>query len=239
MMPFLKKAFKFLLILAALLAICLAASMGWLWVRHNRPVSLPPPSGPYLVGRVKYEWTDPKRLIKVWAADDRFILDQVEQLNAADPTGRFRGKLDLQAVGVFGHSFGRAAAAQVCMLDTRCKAGVNLDGYPCSEWSAPTVSVYLERTQRPQRPWLAAGPARHDSQAIASQVPSGQSQVIIEGMRHFNFTDQAIFFSPVIKLMGGLGSIDGQLGLEITRNDVNNFFNRTLKPTYLMMTDLY
>jgi predicted dienelactone hydrolase len=69
-------------------------------------------------------------LIQVWAADDRFVLDQVVHLNAADPEGRFTGCIDLDAVGVMGHSFGGATAAQFCRLDARCKAGVDLDGYP-------------------------------------------------------------------------------------------------------------
>jgi len=36
-------------------------------------------------------------------------------------------------------------------------------------------------------------------------------------------------FSPVIKLMGGLGAIDGRRGLEITVNYVQSFFDRYLK----------
>jgi predicted dienelactone hydrolase len=47
------------------------------------------------------------RLITVWAADDRFILDQLERLNAADPASRFTGRLDLQAVGLLSHSLVR------------------------------------------------------------------------------------------------------------------------------------
>jgi predicted dienelactone hydrolase len=55
-------------------------------------------------------------------------MNQLEKLNSADPSGRFVGKLDLQAIGVFGHSFGGASAAQTCRLDNRCKAGADLDG---------------------------------------------------------------------------------------------------------------
>src|SRR5579863_1393268 len=66
-------------------------------------------------------------LVKVWSADTRFELDQLEKLNSADPSGRFRGRLDLGSVGVFGHSFGGATTAQFCHDDSRCKAGADMD----------------------------------------------------------------------------------------------------------------
>ena len=59
-----------------------------------------------------------------------FALDQLERLNASDLSGRFFGRLNMQRVGVFGHSLGGATALQFCHDDTRCKAGIDLDGAP-------------------------------------------------------------------------------------------------------------
>ena len=70
------------------------------------------------------------RLIEVWAADDIFVMDQVQKLNVGAEGGRFAGKLDLDAIGVMGHSFGGASAAETCQMDARCKAGIDLDGSP-------------------------------------------------------------------------------------------------------------
>ena len=55
---------------------------------------------------------------------------QVQQLNEGDPSGRFNGRLDMQRVGVVGHSLGGATAAQFCHDDPRCKAGIDIDGMP-------------------------------------------------------------------------------------------------------------
>ena len=61
-------------------------------------------------------------LAKVWADDDRFLLDQLALMPA------WRDKLDFQSVGAFGHSFGGAASLRFCSDEPRCKAAVDLDG---------------------------------------------------------------------------------------------------------------
>jgi dienelactone hydrolase len=65
--------------------------------------------------------------VAVRAADATFVLSQIEAL-AAEPGGRFAGRLDLERIGILGHSLGGIAAAQVCSGDSRFRAGVNLDG---------------------------------------------------------------------------------------------------------------
>jgi hypothetical protein len=54
----------------------------------------------------------------------------LERLNSTDSSGKFAGRLDLGSVGLFGHSFGGATAAQACHEDARCKAGIDMDGNP-------------------------------------------------------------------------------------------------------------
>jgi predicted dienelactone hydrolase len=69
---------------------------------------------------------DNPQLVVMRAADARFLLDQLVSLNASDPM--FGGRLDLAKTGAFGWSLGGAAAAELCRVDARCKAGVNMDG---------------------------------------------------------------------------------------------------------------
>ena len=70
------------------------------------------------------------KLVQAWSADMGFALDQLERLNTSDPSGRFTGRLDMERVGVFGHSLGGAEALQFCHDDSRCKAGIDVDGAP-------------------------------------------------------------------------------------------------------------
>ena len=69
-----------------------------------------------------------------------FALDQLERLNTSDPSGRFLGRLDMQRVGVFGHSLGGATALQFCHDDSRCKAGIDVDGAPLGNVIAEGVT---------------------------------------------------------------------------------------------------
>ncbi len=74
------------------------------------------------------------KLIPVLSADLHFELDQLEQIDKNDPSNMFNGRLNLDEVGAFGHSFGGAAAAQFCHDDPRCRAGIDLDGIPSAMW---------------------------------------------------------------------------------------------------------
>jgi predicted dienelactone hydrolase len=62
----------------------------------------------------------------IWIDDSRFVLDKLEVLNRTE--GPFRGRLDLDRVGMLGWSFGGAAALEMLRTDPRVKAAVNHDG---------------------------------------------------------------------------------------------------------------
>lgn len=56
------------------------------------------------------------------------MLDQVEKLNRGDIDDRFTGRIDTSRIGMFGHSYGGATAAQMLVEDTRIQAAINMDG---------------------------------------------------------------------------------------------------------------
>jgi uncharacterized repeat protein (TIGR03803 family) len=92
-----------------------------------------------------YEFTTPylAAAIEGRLLDMRFVLDELQSLNAGDP--RLGGRLDLDKIGAFGWSLGGATSAQLCLRDPRCKAGAGMDG------------DYFEtnlRTQPLSVPWL-------------------------------------------------------------------------------------
>ena len=59
--------------------------------------------------------------IKLWKEDVVFVLNQIEKLNQSDKDNRFTGRMDTSRIGMFGHSYGGATAAQVLVEDSVSK----------------------------------------------------------------------------------------------------------------------
>src|SRR5262249_9586124 len=58
--------------------------------------------------------------------DITFLLNRLSDWNASDAF--FQGRLDLDNVGIFGHSFGGGTSAGACAQVAGIKAGLSLDG---------------------------------------------------------------------------------------------------------------
>jgi hypothetical protein len=65
----------------------------------------------------------------VWEGDLHFILAQIKRLNKGEIAGSFEGKLDLDRLGVFGHSTGGGAAVEFCWSEDLCKVGLAMDAW--------------------------------------------------------------------------------------------------------------
>jgi predicted dienelactone hydrolase len=167
--------------------------------------------------------------VSVWAKDVLFVMDQLGKLNTT-PGNLLSGHLDLTRLGVFGHSFGGATAAQVCHLDARCKAGIDIDG----DLFGDVVQTGLDTPFMViQHDWGTCSASdclafRHEIQAILRTVPPDRRyEITVKGTEHFNFSDYAVYFS-LLRTFGQLGSIDGTRGVQITRAYVRAFFDTYL-----------
>jgi predicted dienelactone hydrolase len=171
-------------------------------------------------------------LVKVWSADTSFELDQLERLNSADPSGKFRRRLDLASVGVFGHSFGGATAAQFCHEDARCKAGIDMDGQPFGNVIRESLTqpfLYLMSDHSSEK--------GEDSRQILADIKSicdsdkgGCRIATVQGSRHFNFSDQSLLKDRYLgRLSGMLGPLGERRGLAIAAACLDSFFEIHLK----------
>jgi len=66
--------------------------------------------------------------VKTRSKDMSYVLDQLSMINDKDPRGLFTGKMDMDRIGIFGHSYGGSTAAQALLDDSRISAGINIDG---------------------------------------------------------------------------------------------------------------
>jgi pimeloyl-ACP methyl ester carboxylesterase len=180
-------------------------------------------------------------LVRWWTADCRFVLDQLEQLNASDPSGTFRGRLDLERVGMFGHSLGGATALLLCHDDPRCKAGVNVDGAPIGRVIADGITQpfmfvlgdHSRESDTTQQPELIRN-AMANMHSIYDRLPEERRVMIeIRAANHFLFSDNgAMLKSPLamhmLRLLG-IVPVDGRRQIAITAHCISTFFGVYLK----------
>lgn len=100
-------------------------------------------------------------ITQIMADDDSFVIDELAEINAGGADALLKGKLNLQAIGVVGHSLGGAAAYNLAVRDPRIKAAVNLDG---AVYVAPDAS---KRTA----PLLMLANDEFHVQAISAREP--------------------------------------------------------------------
>jgi predicted dienelactone hydrolase len=176
------------------------------------------------------------KLLTAWTGDIAFALDRLARLNASDPSGRFTGRLNMTRIGVFGHSFGGATAAQFCHDDARCKAGIDVDGQPFG-------SVVHSGIPRPFMFLLSDHGNESDpvSRQIGANIqsiydrlpPDGRLRIAIRGANHFLFSDDGALLKSHILLrvlrMLGIVGIDGRRQLAITTYCIDSFFDAYLK----------
>ncbi len=178
------------------------------------------------------------KLVQAWSADMSFVLDQLQILNTSDPQGRFIGRLDMNRVGIFGHSLGGATALQFCHDDPRCKACVDIDG-------APLGSVVTQGVPRPTLFLLDDGQSDtmdaranqavlHDIRSIYSRLPDEDRLLVtIKNSNHFMFSDDSALLKShvIIRLLRlcGLVRIDGARQLAETSHYLSTFFDAHLK----------
>ncbi|WP_098749511.1 dienelactone hydrolase family protein [Paenibacillus sp. EZ-K15] len=203
---------------------------------------------------------DSRAILHVWNEDIAFVVDQLEKLHSGAIASKFKGMLDMDNIGMMGHSFGGAAAFEAVYSNPRIKAGVNMDGtlfitenrdamkkpfmfLKSEEFTninekqakyrnTPATEAELKglRLTREQFDNILAN-RELELKLMDRLSQQGQGRTIyIEGAGHYNFTDLQLY-SPLIRLTGMTGSINGARGAEIVNRYLLEFFNQHLRGT--------
>jgi predicted dienelactone hydrolase len=160
--------------------------------------------------------------LRRWVDDTKLVLDRLAALPRSSAAGQLAARLDMTRVGVFGHSMGGVTAAQFCVEDRRCRAGLNLDGIPQygtmidAAMPRPFLMVYSARPGR-------AGA----SDPIYRRAARPYVRVDVKDTRHLDFSDMAFWGGP-LRERPVLGSIAPVRAAEITRAIVRGYFDQEL-----------
>jgi dienelactone hydrolase len=170
--------------------------------------------------------------IEDWLLDQKFVLDELESLNAADP--RLAGRLDLDRIGAFGWSLGGATAAQLCLREPRCKAGVGFDGtFVEPNLLTQTLNVpylFFCEDDTPQN----ESPPNDDRLPVFNHMATNAYWVKLTSTVHGSFADPGLLVDSA-SLQGVWGTpVSGHFlpparVTQIVRAYLLSFFNKYLK----------
>lgn len=170
--------------------------------------------------------------------DMEFVLDYIKKLAMLDNSDTVFQTIDLEHIGVLGHSLGGATAAQLGRDDEDVDAVVVIDGTMLGEivgfqdgkeiitdipYPKPLLNIYNE-THYNEAFELK------DSYAnmIATKNAMDSYEVVIKESGHVNFTDLPMV-SPFLSKLLGTGDIDARYCIETTNELILQFFDSSLK----------
>lgn len=167
-----------------------------------------------------------KKLITTFAADLRFMLDQIEALNEADTV--VSGHIDLTQIGLFGHSTGGGAVMLACSQDARCKAALGMD-----TWVVPLGTEFVEAGL--DQPTMlmnseAWGLERNRPllETFYASLRGDKHWIIVQDSAHYDFA-MVPLFSPLAVPLRLKGTISGEKMVTINNAYLVAFFDRYLK----------
>jgi len=226
------------------------ASQGFVAIGLEHPCSVPIalyPDGRVIYSNLSADYTSSDaamtKFLSVGAQqlalrtqDVRFVLDRLPQI----ATNRlFKGNLDLNNIGIFGHSFGGAVAAQACAIDPRLKAGLNMDGLlfgSAAKLGAKQPFLFMNSDYpRPTASDLNSPHGTHRRSSLTDEWGFGQRErwlrqhggynLTIRAATHANFSDAPL----KSRINNGGGKISTDRAMKIINAYTVAFFDRELK----------
>jgi predicted dienelactone hydrolase len=194
------------------------------------------------------------KLGKVLTDDVAFALDQFELIQSGQIPSHLQGRMDLDHVGVFGHSIGGATAYDAS-YDPRIAVGIDLDGglyrlrdreslqkpflFINSESYSEKLEMVIDNRVYTDEELKSMGSTREwedqvredkklELERMRKTVGEGGQVLYIEKAEHLNFTDVQ-FISPVFKMLGITGKIAPERANTVINAYMLDFFDMYLK----------
>jgi dienelactone hydrolase len=165
-------------------------------------------------------------LVETYAGDLGVVIDRMEE-GTGGTFGTIAAHVDLERIGVFGHSTGGGAAARLCIEDDRCDAVLGMDAWVeaipdetvAREVQVPSLFIRSED-------WIGTANDRR-LRGLAERSPSLSYWIGIDGAGHNDFVMTPLF-SPIADRLGLKGPIDTERLVPILDSYLVAFFDRYL-----------
>lgn len=129
-----------------------------------------------------------------WLTYIERVIGWLESANK-NPSSPLFKRLDLERIGLFGHSHGGAVVTDYCSQSDRCKAGVNMDGWTKTTNSTKgfaTPFMFIENE----------GGAHEQVAKLYRNMPEGTERFLIPGAGHMAFSDYILLQKQISYLLG-------------------------------------
>lgn len=179
-----------------------------------------------------HEWLDLR------TGDMNFVLNKIlSNVNSEIPESVY-ALINSEKIGLFGHSLGGAAAAQLGRKRLDVDAVIVIDGTMIGEeiafenehailitetYPIPLLNFYNDSHYEDAK---LQGTAYNNLSASAQAIEA--YDVVVRGSGHLNFTDLPLF-SPALARLLGTGEVDSQYCIETMNQIILDFFDHTLK----------
>jgi dienelactone hydrolase len=156
----------------------------------------------HTAAEIKETWN---KELKKWVEDEVFVLNELQDENIGSKSF-WHGRLNTERAGALGHSFGGAAAIQVCSVDPRIQSALNMDGWTFGDIQhraakQPTMFMYAKVTPSRTKDQSASTPESRtldelntsDENEVASSLKEyGGYKLYVSGTSHMDFTDNPL-----------------------------------------------
>jgi len=159
--------------------------------------------------------------VQIWAADNRFVLTKLERINADDPV--LKGILDLENIGIVGHSLGGATAGEMASTEPKIKAGINMDGFQFgglldTELHVPFMFMWENGRNNVD--------ASNANDLFFQKSQADCYSLVIKGFEHASFTDLPLFTNI---WQSAEPTPESLRAIRLQREYILAFFNKHLK----------
>jgi dienelactone hydrolase len=166
------------------------------------------------------------QLVYTYAGDVSFMLDYIEIINNDDDSFLYN-KLDLESIGLIGHSTGGGADVGVALDDNRIDALIGLDA-----WVEPILMADIENGLTMPSLFLRSETweeGENNTNLLALIESSSDATLYqIDGTTHADYS-MAYMFSPLMSMIGYTGSLDTDYLVDMQKAMINYFFDLHLK----------
>ncbi len=189
---------------------------------------------PEKIYELTHDWLETR------TSDMNFVLETIlEKVDAVQEDEVFQ-RIDIDQIGLFGHSLGGATAAQIGRSRGDIDAVIVLDGTMIGEsiafengsevlideaYPVPILNVYNEEHYQD-----ALDHATIYANMVINEKAVDAKQTVFMGSGHLNFTDLPLF-SPFLANALGTGEIDRKFCIETMNEIILSYFNHYLKGT--------